>query len=105
MDERKSFVFPRQERNCFSRRINATAAQKLTNQNRHCHGDARFSWPKDNDLPLHYRNFLFLTLSYRDNQFFSLNAASMTVLEHSSKLEKNQDKEHFEILGSKRSSI
>ena len=51
MDKRKSFVFAKQYRNYFSRRINA-GAQKLTNQNGHWHGDARFSWLEDNDLPL-----------------------------------------------------
>ena len=68
----KSFVFPRQYRSCLSPKINAqrSSARKLTNQNRHWHGDTQFSWPEDNDLRQHYRYCLFLSCSYRDNPVF-----------------------------------
>ena len=62
MDKRKPFVFARQYRNTF--------LEGLTNQNGHWHGDARFSWLEDNDLPLHCRRCLFLTSSYQSNPIF-----------------------------------
>ena len=77
-------------------------AQKLTNQNSHWHGDARFSWPEDNDLPLRCRRCLFLTCSYRDNPFFF---TQCDIFKTYLKTGKIQDREHFEILGSKHSLI
>ena len=41
------------------------------NQSGHWHGDARFSWLEDNDLPLSCRHCLFLTCSHRDNSIFN----------------------------------
>ena len=61
MDKRKSIVFHRQYGNGFSRRINPLIPSNLTNKNSHGHGEARFSWLEDNDLPLRCRRCLFLT--------------------------------------------
>ena len=69
IDQRRSLVFPRQYRNCFSKDYRS-AAQKLTNQNSRWHSNARFSWPEENDLPQHCRHCLFLTCSYRDYPVF-----------------------------------
>ena len=69
MDKRKSFVFARQYRNYFSRRINALLP-KINQTKGHWHGDAQFSWLEDNDILLRCRHCLLLTSSYRDNPIF-----------------------------------
>ena len=48
------------------------------NQNGHWHGDARFSWIENEDLPPRYRHCLFLTRSYKDNPIFSCNGTPET---------------------------
>ena len=93
MNKRKSFVFARQCRNFFSRRINALLPRnqpiKTTNQNRH--GDVRFSWLEDDDLPPCCRHCLLLTCSYRDNPTFSRNVTPETCSETKLKTRQIQD--------------
>ena len=62
----KSFLFARNYRNCFYRRINAPVSRNEPIKNGHWHGDARCSWPEDNDLRPRCRHHLFLTCSYSD---------------------------------------
>ena len=56
--------------------------KKLTNQNGHWHGDARFLWLEDNEFSLLLRHCLFLTCSYRDNQFLHAMQRLRPVLKH-----------------------
>ena len=70
MDKRKSFVFARRQYRITSLEGLMLWCPEINNQNGHWHGDARFSWLQDNDLPLDCRRCLFLTCSYRDNPYF-----------------------------------
>ena len=99
------FVFPRPYRNCFSRRINALVFrnQKLTNQNGHWHGDARFSCLENIDLPL--RCYCRHCLFYRDHPIFSCNVTFETCSKTKLKTGQIQGSQVFEILGSKHSLI
>ena len=50
MDKRKSFVFPQTVWKLLLSKDQHSGAHKLTNQNGHWYGAARFSWLEDNDL-------------------------------------------------------
>ena len=67
--------------------------------------DAQFSWPEDSELPPRCRHCLFLTCSYRDNPVFLLTVTSEACSETWLKAGQIQDREHFEIVGSKYSLI
>ena len=69
------------------------------------HGDARFSWLLDNDLPKRCRHYLFLTCSYRDDPIFSPNVTSETCSKTYLKTGQVQACYVFEILSFKRSLI